>query len=123
MKQTNLDKISVHELVERFVSIAMAQDEALIADETAKYNLLYDQMEAVEQELKSRQGDARHALLDLFESKNTHVRLKAALATLAVAPKAARTMLQEISDSNEYPQAAEARSMMRALDEGRFVPS
>jgi len=123
MNQNSLNDISVDELVERFVAIAMAQDEALLEDETKKYNVLYDQMESVEQELKSRQGDAREVLLDLFENKNTHVRLKAALATLAVAPESARTMLQRISDSNEYPQAAEARSMMRALDEGRYVPS
>jgi hypothetical protein len=49
--------------------------------------------------------------------------LKAALATLAVAPEAARATLQLISDRQEYPQAADARGMMRAIDEGTYVPT
>jgi hypothetical protein len=53
---------------------------------------------------------------------NAQVRLKAATATLAVAPEAARQTLQIISDRQEYPQAADARGMMRAVDKGTYVP-
>jgi hypothetical protein len=79
-------------------------------------------MEAVEDALKSRNGDQRRALLPLFLHPNAQVRLKAATATLAVAPEAARQTLQIISDRQEYPQAADARGMMRAVDKGTYVP-
>jgi len=77
---------------------------------------------AVEDALKSRNGDQRRALLPLFLHPNAQVRLKAATATLALAPEAARQTLQIISDRQEYPQAADARGMMRAVDKGRYVP-
>ena len=50
-------------------------------------------------------------------------RLRSAFATLALEPEAARRTLQTISDRDEYPQAADARGMMRALDDGSYVPS
>jgi hypothetical protein len=115
--------MSVNELVERFTVIALDQDRALLGDEIAKYNRLFDQMEAVEAELKERAGDQRRGLLPLYEHANAQVRLKAAMATLAVDPKAARDVLQRISDNQEYPEAAYARNMMRALDEGTYKPN
>lgn len=123
MTQRTFKHMNVDELVELFESIALKQDHALLMDEISKYNRLYDEMEALEQELKGREGDARSELLRLFKHRNPQVRLKAASATLAVDPQSARATLQAISDAKEYPQAASARSMMRALDEGRYVPS
>lgn len=123
MKRIALQEMLVTELVERFTAIGLEQDEALLLDEIGKYNRLYDDMEALEKELKERTGDRRDSLLSLFDHKNAQVRLKAAIATLAIEPEAARKVLQNISDQNEYPQAASARSMMRALDEGRYIPN
>lgn len=123
MTSATLKRLSVEELVEQFLSMALAQDNALFDDKIAKYNRLFDRMEQVKEELKSRADDERRALLPLLEHSNAQVRLKAAIALLAVEPEAARAALQKISDANEYPQAARARSMMRALDEGRYVPS
>jgi hypothetical protein len=37
-------------------------------------------------------------------------------------PEAARRTLQVISDRQEYPQAADARGKMRAVDKGTYVP-
>src|SRR4051794_29489504 len=119
MKTARLQDMSVTDLVERFVAIALAQDEALRWDEIGKYNRLYDQMEEVKAELKNRASDERHALLPLHTHPNAQVRLKAAIATLAVAPESAGLVLQAISDREEYPQAAYARGMLRALEEGR----
>ena len=92
-------------------------------DEIAKYNRLFDQMEAVEEELKVRGGDQRQALLGLYDHPNGHVRLKAAKATLAVAPEAARRALQSIIDRREYPHALDAGMTIRALNDGTFVPT
>ena len=113
----------VDQLVERFIAIALDQDQAMLKDDNAKFTRLFWQMDAVEDELKGRNGDQRRALLPLFNHPSAQVRLKAALATLALAQPAARRTIQTISDFQEYPQAADARGMMRALDEGTFIPS
>jgi hypothetical protein len=115
--------MSVDELVEKFTASALAQDEAMLMDEHAKYNRLFNQMDVIGNELKSRAGDQRRALLPLHDHRNAQVRLTAAIATLAVAPDAARRVLQRISDWQEYPQAADARGMMRGLDDGTFRPT
>lgn len=123
MKRKTLGTISGTELVERFLEIALEQDNAILMDEIARYNRLYGRMEEVKEELKRRPGDLRRALVALYDHPNAQVRLKAAIATLAVAPESARSVLQDISDQNEYPQAADARGMMRALDEGAYKPT
>jgi hypothetical protein len=53
--------MSVEQLVEHFEAIASAQDQALLYDEIAKFNRLFDQLEDVERELRSREGDQRRA--------------------------------------------------------------
>lgn len=122
MKPGELKDLSEEQLAARFESIAMQQDQALLMDEIAKYNRLYDRMEEVETELKGREGDQRRILRPLLTHRNAQVRLKTALALLAPEPDAARATLQAISDAKEFPQAADARGMMRAIDEGSYVP-
>jgi hypothetical protein len=122
-RRNKLKSATAEELVQYFVAIAVVQDKAVRRGEIAKYNRLYGEMDAVGQELKQRPGDQRRALIPLYEHPNAQVRLKAAIATLTLAPDAARQTLQIISDREEYPQAADARGMMRAVDDGTFVPS
>jgi uncharacterized protein YdcH (DUF465 family) len=122
MSQTTFQRMTVEQLVARSAAIALDQDKAMLKSEHAKFNRLFDEMEAVEKELKTREGDQRRALLPLFNHPNAQVRLKSAIATLALAPQAARRTLQILSDRQEYPQAADARGMMRAVDEGTFIP-
>jgi hypothetical protein len=122
MKPANVEGMTVPQLVEYFTAIALAQDQAMRIDDNAAFNRLFFQMEAVEEELKRRKGDQRSALLRLLDHPNAQVRLKSAIATLALAPQAARQALQVISDRQEYPQAADARGMMRAVDDGTFIP-
>jgi hypothetical protein len=123
MKRTNLEDMSINQLVERFLAIALDQDRAIFDGNHAKYNRLYGQMDAIKQELKSRPDDQRRALIPLHTHPNAQVRLKSAIATLTLAPEAARRTLQVISDRNEYPQAADASGMLRALEKGTFIPS
>ena len=118
-----IENFSVPQLVARFVDIAMAQHDASNKYETAKYNRLYDQMEQIELELKSRDGDQRSALLPLLEASDIHVRLKAALALLAVAPEPARQTLENIRDFALMPHSTDAILMLSALDKGTYVPS
>lgn len=122
MKQEKLTDLTVSQLVEEFLALAIAQDKAELNSEVGKYNRLYGEMESIEAELKIRAGDQRRALLPLLDHRNAQVRYTASVATLAVDLQAARRALQIISDRNEYPQAANARGMMKALDERRYIP-
>jgi hypothetical protein len=122
MTVENLREMSSSGLIDLFVTIALAQDEAILMDEHDEYNRLYLRMRAIAGELKSRPGDERSALAKLYEHPNAQVRLQAAIDTLAVAPEAASRALRLISDRQEYPQAADARGMLNALAEGSYVP-
>lgn len=123
MNRAEIQAMTTDQLVAQFISIALDQDRAMTIDDSAKYNLLFSQMDVVKDELRGRAGDQRQALMPLLKHRNAQVRLKAAIALLALEPQAARATLQKMSDANEYPQAADARGMMRALDEGRYIPS
>jgi hypothetical protein len=123
MKKPDLHDMSVDQLVERFTAITLDQDKALLRNEIARFNRLFDQMEAVKQELKGRAGDQRRALLPLYDHPNAQVRLKAVKASLAVAPEAALRMLKAIAESREYPQAGEAGMSLYNLERGIFKPT
>ena len=123
MKRIDLSEMNVEQLVERFAAVALEQDDAILMHDNAKFTRLFWQMEAVEEELKARNGDQRQALLRLYHHPNAQVRLTAAKATLAVAPDAARRLLRTIADSKEYPQAGDAGMSLVNLDRGIFKPT
>lgn len=78
--------MSVNDLVARFEELAIAPCEQIDVSVLA-YNRLYDRLASVQQELKSRDGDAKQALVRLHCHRNLQVRITAANATLAVAPR------------------------------------
>jgi Domain of unknown function (DUF2019) len=123
MTRKNASEMTVEELVDRFISIALGQSSAINNDDNSKYNRLFDEMVLLQVELKQREGDRRRLLLPLLQHANAQVRLKAAFATLAVDRVAALAALQKISDQNEYPEAADARGIMESLAEGRYQPT
>jgi hypothetical protein len=114
---------SVQELVARFVSIGLAQYDAMYVLDTRKYNRLYGKMVDVRNELKHREGDQRRALLPLLDHPNVQVRMMAADTLLAISPDLARKALESVRESKIYPQAMDAGMTLRALDHGTFVPS
>jgi len=116
-------RMTIDELVGRFTDIALSQYEALRSYKIGRFNRLFDQMEAVRQELRAREGDQRRALMKLYDHPNPQVRLKAAVSTLAVAPKAAKRLLRTIARSGEFPQAGDAGMCVWALDSGQFKPT
>ena len=123
MRKPKLEDMTIIQLVEYFTAIALAQGKAMLRGDNVEFNRLFSKMEAIEEELKGRKGDQRRALLPLLGHSNAQVRLKSAIALLAVAPNEARHTLEVISDRQEYPQAADARGMMSAVDEGTYVPN
>ncbi|HEV7601624.1 MAG TPA: DUF2019 domain-containing protein [Bradyrhizobium sp.] len=114
---------SLQELVARFVSIGLAQYDALYVLDTKKYNRLFSKMENVLNELKQREGDQRRALLPLLDHPNVQVRMKAAHALLAISPVLARKAFESVRASEIFPQAMYAGMSLRALDNGTYVPS
>ncbi len=123
MKRVILRHSAIDELVQQFAALALEQDEALLDSDISKASRLYWKLKDVEAELKAREGDQRCALLKLYDHPNAQVRLKATKATLAVAPDAARRMLETIAESREFPQAGEAGMSISNLDAGIFKPT
>lgn len=114
---------SIEELVRQFVSIGLAQYDALYIADTRKYNRLYAEMQNIRNELKQREGDQRRALLPLLDHPNLQVRMKAAHTVLAISPDLARKALESVRNSEMFPQAADAAGTLEALDNGTYVPS
>lgn len=114
--------MSIKELLDRYVEIGVAQDNASLDNDTNKFNQLFDKKTVIEKELQIREGDQRTALMTLYEHPNMQVRLNAAKATLAVAPSQARQLLQKIADSNFFPQAGDAGMSLWNLERGVYKP-
>jgi cytochrome c oxidase assembly protein Cox11 len=122
MNSVRLSKLSSEQLVQLFAELAVEQDMALLSLAQGKVNKLYWRIKAIGEVLKSRPGDQRSALLPLYDHKNMQVRLKAAHATLAIAPEAARAQLEAIAASGWQPQALDAGMSLINLDRGIYKP-
>jgi hypothetical protein len=123
MTRPRLQNLTTGQLVKRFEEITLAQDDALLEDRLAAFSRLFEEMRAVLDELRARDGDQRRALVPLYEHPNAQVRLKAAKNTLAVAPQEALKVIQAIANSREYPQAGEAGMCLWNLERGIFKPT
>jgi hypothetical protein len=123
MKRSSLSDLSIENLVEQFAEIGVAQYKALDADDMPKYNRLFRKLMNIESELKSGPDDQRTAVMALYGYPNIQVRLNAAKATLAVAPEAARQVVEIIAASTWAPQCYDAGMCLWMLDEGKFVPT
>ncbi len=123
MRRLDIRTMSVDGLVQKFATIAIKQDQALLAEDVTKFNRLYGEMDIIRNELKNRPGDQRAALMSLLQHSNIQVRLKAAITTLAVAPDPSKSVLEKIAGSKRYPQAADAGFILRGLEDGSYRPS
>jgi len=123
MKRTKLEEMTVNQLVDRFATICVDQDRALLYSDIGEFNRLYQQMVSIREELKNRPGDQRRALLSLYHHANAQVRLQAARASFALAPEAARSLIERIANSRKYPQAGDAGMTLFNLDRGVFKPT
>lgn len=122
MTARNLANFTISELTSEFVRLAIAKGEAIMGDQTTKASRIYWQMNAIEEELKSRNGDQRRILSTLFQHPDPSVRLEAATATLAILPAASRQVLKSIWDRDEFPFAGDAGMRLHHLETGFFKP-
>jgi Domain of unknown function (DUF2019) len=122
VRAATLDDLSEEQLVERFLTLSVEQDEAQQYDELARYNRLFSRQRAVIDELKRREGDRRRVLARFYDHANLKVRLNAAHATLALMPQEARKVSEIISQSGLHPCCAEAAGTLGNLDSGFYKP-
>lgn len=115
--------MSVDDLVHKFTEITSKQGLALKRYDTRTYNKLFSAMMDVANELKSRSGDQRLALMALYDHPEPKVRLMAAHMTLALAYAEARAVIQNIVDRQEWPFAGDAAGTLRNLDSGFYKPT
>ena len=123
MTRPNAPETPSNEFVAEFLKIGLAQYDALLGGDTRSFNRLFKKMNAIEMELKARSGDQRSQLLPLLSHPNLAVRWKAATATLAIAPQAARQALESVAKSGEMPIAGHAASTLSNFDSGFFKPT
>ena len=112
--------LSEEELLDRFTAIGIAQDDALLDNETAKFNKLYLKKVAIETELRDRPGDQRRQLMALYDHPNMQVRLNAARATRAIDMMKAHALLEAIAASKHFPQAGDAGMALLAMEDGTY---
>lgn len=122
MKRRNFPFLSAPDLVEIFAALGVLKDQAMMTDDRAEVRRLLDHMWAIEDQLKSRKGDQRRALLALYDHRNPGVRLAAARATLAVAPTEARRMIESIAEGRHMHYSGDAGMCLLNLDSGQYVP-
>jgi hypothetical protein len=124
MKQPpNLSSLQNDEIVSAFEKLCIEQYDAMEREEQGRVNRLFWQIYGLEVELKSRPGDQRRVLMQLFGHPNMQVRLTAARANLAVDYIAARRELEEIVNSQWQPQAMDAGITLENLDTGFYRPT
>jgi len=121
LEPIDLSRLSIEELISRFVDIGVAQEQAHENDETEKNKLLDSAMNNIDRELRDRGKSARLALKQLYEHSNAQVRMEAARLSYGVAPEAARACLQALRDSKLPPQYYLVGSILRAIDHGKLT--
>lgn len=123
MTSASLRSLSARQLKILFEKLCIEQYDALERMEFTAFNKRYDRIQAIQEELKSRPGDQRRILMELFGHPNMQVRLTAAHANLAVDYISSRQELRAIADSKWYPQAANASITLDHLDSGFYQPT
>src|SRR3954465_13229344 len=107
MSKARRQDMSNAELAQQFAALAAQQENAILENDIAESTRLVWRLKELEDELKQRPGDQRTALMQLYGHSNMQVRLKAALATLAIAPQAARMELERVRASKWQPAAGD----------------
>jgi Domain of unknown function (DUF2019) len=120
MTKPDLSTMPTPDLVREFIEIALQQSYAEAREDFKRFRELYDSMTIIAEELKTRH--ARHELAILFDHPNLWVRYKAAVHTLAILPEEARSVLEDLKAKRLQPAAAHAFGLLRALDNGSYVP-
>src|SRR5579883_2236605 len=118
MNNADLANMTERALVDRFREVALEKETALLDSDTSKFRPLYEDMSAIDAELRGRGSKAREALLTLLDDGNLRVRYEAAVRCLGIAPARARRVLEEIIASCKMPEAGDAGMTLLNLERG-----
>lgn len=110
------------QLVERFVTTAKARGEAVTDLDTRRANVCFDQMKAIDREMRARGTEAQKALIPLLHDRNRFVQYYASIYLLGLVPDEARAVLEWNAKYGVGLIAADARGFLRELDEGTYKP-
>ncbi|MES2750191.1 MAG: DUF2019 domain-containing protein [Pseudomonadota bacterium] len=116
MTKIEVSKLSVEDLLERYVLLSIRQGAAVNLAKVSLVNRLSGQIHEISKELKRRPSDRGRALMTLFDHPNVQVRLNAARSLMSVFPQEARQQIQVIANSKSYPQAVDAGLYLSSLD-------
>lgn len=117
MSKSGFSQMRVAELLRRHAELSIEQGRALEGfSSMAKVNRLLQKIFEINAELKSRPGDQRRALTELFSNPDPWVRFNAASAALDVATAEARPVIQQIADSQNYPVTGHAGMCLSLFD-------
>jgi hypothetical protein len=122
MRSRGISRMTDAELVFRFSMIAKERGKAAMMLDTRRANVCFDQMKAVDLEMRARGIETRKALVPLLSNPDRYVRYYAAMYLLALAPDQARAILEWNTKFEVGILAADARGMLRALNEGTYKP-
>lgn len=117
----DIKKLSTNEIVDMIEVIGIQQYEAKFESNYPLFRRLLAKQWKLEDELKSRHNDERHALVKHFSHPIVQVRLNAANAVYALMPKKARGVLEEIANGTEFPFSADAAMCIGEIDAGRAM--
>ena len=122
----DLKAMSLDEVLERFEAISLVEDEVAfepdLKEDIGKDMACHHALEAVSNELMARGVEARRAVLKLYDHYNEQVRLNAAIASFAVAPEAARRVMEDLRSSVVAGVFFVTTMMLDDLNSGKWVP-
>jgi hypothetical protein len=133
MKVQDPKGMTNEQLVVLFKQLSFQQDD--VVDSPKKYRKAFEQPNRISEELLQRGPDARRGLLPLLDcpsveggrrlplSAVAQCRYNAAVELLALEPERARVTLREIGKGIPIYQRGLANGVLKALDDGIFIPS
>ena len=116
MKSSALSEMPVDRLVSEYAKLSASQGEVLdLRGSSAKINRLGKWIFAIQDEL-ARRGESLEVLTSLFLHPNPWVRYNSANALLYTVPSKARSVIQAVVDSRDFPIAGHSGMTLSFFD-------
>lgn len=120
MKEGDLRKATIDQLLAQYQSAALVHRAASRAGEYKKANPDYHRLTAIVAELRTRGPEAHGALLQLLDDPRVEVRGWAATHALELAPKRAENVLEAIASGPSSLEELGAKTTLREWRSGRL---
>jgi hypothetical protein len=118
----NLTQLPTDTLIDRFSEIAKERGTAVLDLDSRRANIYFDQMLAIDNELRARGREARLRLAPLLRDPDRFIRFYAAEKLLGLVPSESRAVMEWNARYEADSIAANARGFLRALNAGTYKP-